>query len=95
MLHISMYSFRFAEEGGAQEKNYTSNEFVKPRTATNKLSCLDFLTPEGDCGKFVATAQVFMSHAWSHLFLYIVWPARRGHGLCDDADLVAELRLGR
>ncbi len=44
--------------------------FVKPRTEASKLSlCEQLLSDGGDGAAFVATAKVFLSHAWMYLFL--------------------------
>jgi hypothetical protein len=47
--------------------------FVKPRTETSQLSlCEQLLSEGGDDAAFVATARVFLSHAWKYLFLDVV-----------------------
>ena len=52
-------------------------EYVKPPTAKTKLSWCDYLMSEGDGGKYVATAEVFLSHAWKYAFLDVVDAVQR------------------
>jgi tetratricopeptide (TPR) repeat protein len=47
-------------------------EFVKGPTKDTKLSWCDHLVSKGDPEKFVATAGVFLSHAWTYEFLDVV-----------------------
>jgi hypothetical protein len=68
--------------------------FVKPRTAASLLSlCEQLMSDGGDEAGFVATARVFLSHAWKYLFLDVADAVERrfrvgGGAGAEDSDPV-------
>ena len=86
-----------ADHGGADAlKGLCTAEvcerFVKPETAATGESYADLLASQPSTAADVGTATVFVSHAWSHMFLDIVdallsWDKRtRGGRRPDDGE---------
>jgi GTPase SAR1 family protein/tetratricopeptide (TPR) repeat protein len=47
-------------------------KFVLPHTKATQLSWCEHLLSEGNAGNYVATAQIFLSHAWLYKFLDVL-----------------------
>jgi hypothetical protein len=94
-VRLSYFNFfiREQKEGRKAFANLTTfqmmERFVKPRTASSQLSlCEQLMSDGGDGAAYVATAKIFLSHAWKYLFLDVVDATERRFSGSADPDPV-------